>query len=116
MYEGDFADVMRPRSAGSHAPLVFKPCTNEFEFRWLPCRAREPRAMGGEVLALDLLLTAAVVGTLIYTYGNVKKEFLVCLLVFFTWFICFSIVFILPMDVSSVRCKLSCHSPTSNPR
>ena len=58
--------------------------------------------MGAGVLSLDLLLTAFVVGYLVYNYGSVKKEFLVCLLVFFTWFICFSIVFILPLDVSSV--------------
>jgi hypothetical protein len=58
--------------------------------------------MAGGVFALDLILTAVVVGVLVHRYGSIRKEPLVCLLVFFTWFICFSIVFILPLDVSSV--------------
>ncbi len=62
--------------------------------------------MSGGVFAVDILLTAVVVLYLVHSYGNIRKYPWVCLLTYLTWFICFSIIFILPMDVSSVGPRL----------
>jgi hypothetical protein len=65
--------------------------------------------MAGGVFAVDILVTAVVVLYITHQYGNIRKYPWVCLLTFLTWFICFSIIFVLPMDVSSV-CSCVCIS------
>jgi hypothetical protein len=61
------------------------------------------RGMSAGVFGLDLLLTAVVVLYLLNRYGNIRKAPWTCAMVFLTWYICFSILFVLPMDVSAVR-------------
>ena len=72
------------------------------------------------MFGVDVILTTLVVGYLLHSYGNVRKapwsSVMVCIWspsalvrstdrfaqVFLTWFVCFSIIFVLPMDVSGV--------------
>ena len=51
---------------------------------------------------MDLIMTSIVVGYLVLRFAKVRQMPLTCLAVFITWFIVFSIIFILPMDVSQV--------------
>ena len=58
--------------------------------------------MAGGVFGVDLIMTSIVVGYLVLRFAKVRQMPLTCLAVFITWFIVFSIIFILPMDVSQV--------------
>ena len=66
--------------------------------------------MAGGVFGVDIIFTAVTVLFLTHKYGNIRKYPWVCLLTFLTWFICFSIIFVLPLDVSSVCVYVFPHS------
>ena len=61
--------------------------------------------MTATTFVVDLLLTATVSLYLLHSYGNIRKAPWTAVFVFITWFICFSIIFVLPMDVSAVRAR-----------
>jgi len=59
--------------------------------------------MGAGPFAVCLLATLGLTLGLLRVYGNVSRSWPVTLVVVVAWFFSFSIVLILPIDVSAVR-------------
>ena len=68
------------------------------------------------VFSLDVLVTLLLCALVFRHYAGFRKNYIVTVVVLYTWFLSFAIVFILPIDLSSVRARQSRHSqrPPSN--
>ncbi|KAM9734841.1 G-protein coupled receptor-associated protein LMBRD2B-like [Menidia menidia] len=74
--------------------------------------------MGGAALALESVLVLVLALGLLRRYGDLRRtQRLVLLGTLLAWYLCFLIVFILPLDVSTTiyrRCLLENATPASN--
>lgn len=57
--------------------------------------------MASAIFALDIIITLAITVWVLREYGNLRRSWAVTLTVIVAWFFSFSIVLILPLDVSS---------------
>lgn len=57
--------------------------------------------MGAAYFVCGLLATMGITGFLVRKYGDPKISYGVLMIVYFTWMLSFSVVFVLPMDVSA---------------
>uniref|UniRef100_A0A8C0EK96 LMBR1 domain containing 2 n=2 Tax=Strigidae TaxID=30459 RepID=A0A8C0EK96_BUBBB len=78
--------------------------------------------MSGAALGLEIVFVFFLALFLLHRYGDFKKQHrLVIIATLLAWYLCFLIVFILPLDVSTVRnlkwflcsCKQKCFKPWS---
>jgi hypothetical protein len=64
--------------------------------------------MSTAIFALDIIFTFFITAWLLNKFGNPRKSYAVTISVLIAWFFSFSIVLILPLDVSAVRTILFC--------
>ncbi|XP_057287108.1 G-protein coupled receptor-associated protein LMBRD2 [Pezoporus wallicus] len=84
-------------------------------FKWAAlCSCGEHSIMSGVALGLEIVFVFFLALFLLHRYGDFKKQHkLVIIATLLAWYLCFLIVFILPLDVSTTiynRCKLAVNS------
>lgn len=66
--------------------------------------------MSGAALGLEIVFVFILALFLLHRYGDFKKQHkLVIVGTLLAWYLCFLIVFILPLDVSTVRSETDVH-------
>lgn len=78
-------------------------------------RQSEHSIMSGAALGLEIVFVFFLALFLLHRYGDFKKQHrLVIVGTLLAWYLCFLIVFILPLDVSTVRGEADFHNFKGN--